>query len=92
VKDVAGEELEIPKCPICGGRHMYRLKVERTYFSQLKSIISLRERSQPVRITRIFMCPVKNEKFQASFVLYQTSSAQIKSVTVGGVVEYDEKQ
>jgi len=81
------ENLEIPNCPICGSTHIYRLKVERTYILELITADDLRERPQPVRVTRIFICPIKNEKFQASFVLYQTSRDKIDQVTVEGVVE-----
>jgi hypothetical protein len=49
------------------------------------------ESPQPENFTRIFICPTKNEKFQASFILYDGSSDQIESVTVGEVVE-DEKK
>jgi len=44
-----------------------------------------KEQPKPKRVTRIFVCPVKNEKFQASFILYQTSNAKIKSVRVKGI-------
>jgi len=80
------EEVEIHNCPICGGRHVYKLEVERDYvlyfFTPPQAI-----QPEPIRVTRIFVCPVKNEKFQASFILYQTSSAKIKSVRVKGVIE-----
>ena len=85
------EKLVIHKCPICGGRHTYRLKVERTYIMKLLTMSDLKEPSQPVRFTRIFVCPTKNKKFQASFILYQTSLSQIKSVTVEGVSVDEEK-
>ena len=79
------QELEIPNCPICGGCHTYKLKVERTYVIKMMTAADLDERPKQKRFTRIFVCPVKNEKFQASFVLYQTSSDKIKSATVEGV-------
>ncbi len=85
------EKLVIPKCPICGEKHTYRLKVERTYFLKMLTTNDLREPLQPVRFTRIFVCPTNNEKFQASFILSQTSSDQIKSIIVDGVIEDEEK-
>jgi len=85
------EKLKIPDCPICGGEHTYKLKVERTYVIERLTTNNLRERSQPISFTRIFVCPVKNEKFQASFRLFQTTSDEIKSVTIGGVIEDEEK-
>jgi hypothetical protein len=87
----AEEKLKIP-CPFCRGQeHIYKLKVERTYVIELLTRHNLRENSQPAKFTRIFVCPVKNQKFQATFRLYQTTSAEIKSVTVGGVTEDEEE-
>ena len=80
------EKVEISNCPICGGRHVYKLEVERDYVLHLH-ISRVIEKPKPKRVTRIFVCPVKNEKFQASFILYQTSNAKIKSVRVKGVIE-----
>ena len=83
------EKLEIPKCPRCGDKHVYRLKVERTYVMGLivKKDSEERSRPQPVRFTRIFVCPRKNEKFQGTFILYQTSDSKIESVKVEGVIK-----
>jgi len=86
-KQSMDEKLEIPNCPICGDKHIYKLKVERTYVMKWLMTNDLSESSQPVRVTRIFVCPVKNQKFQASFILYQISSDKIKSVIVEGVIE-----
>jgi hypothetical protein len=87
----AEEKLKIP-CPFCRGQeHIYKLKVERTYVIELLTRKSLRKSSQPATVTRIFVCPVKNQKFQATFRLYQTTSAEIKSVTIGGVTEDEEE-
>lgn len=87
----AEEKLKIPDCPICGGEHIYKLKVERTYVIQRLATNDLTKNSQPASFTRIFVCPVKNQKFQATFRLYHTPSAEIKSVTVGGVTEDEGK-
>lgn len=87
----AEEKLKIPDCPICGGEHTYKLKVERTYVIERLTTNDLTKNSQPTSFTRIFVCPVKNQKFQATFRLYQTTSAEIKSVTVGGVTEDEEE-
>ena len=87
----AEEKLKIPDCPICGGQHIYKLKVERTYVIEMLTTNDLTKNSQPAKFTRIFVCPVKNEKFQATFRLYQTTSAEIKSVTIGGVTEDEEE-
>lgn len=87
----AEEKLNIHDRPICGGEHIYKLKVERTYVIQRLTTNDLTKSSQPAKFTRIFVCPVKNQKFQATFRLYQTTSAEIKSVTVGGVTEDEEE-
>lgn len=87
----AEEKLKIPDCPICGGEHTYKLKVERTYVIEKLATKDLTKSSQPASFTRIFVCPVKNQKFQATFRLYQTTSAEIKSVTIGGVTEDEEE-
>jgi hypothetical protein len=87
----AEEKLKIPDCPICGGEHTYKLEVERTHVIEFLKRNNLRKSSQPASFTRIFVCPVKNQKFQATFRLYQTTSAEIKSVTIGGVTEDEEE-
>jgi hypothetical protein len=87
----AEEKLKIP-CPFCRGQeHTYKLKVERTYVIERLTINDLTKSSQPASFTRIFVCPEKNEKFQATFRLDQTTSAEIKSVTVGGATEDEEE-
>ena len=87
----AEEKLKIPDCPICGGEHTYKLKVERTYVIERLTTNDLTKNSQPAKFTRTFVCPTTNKKFQATFRLYQTTSAEIKSVTVGGVTEDEGK-
>jgi uncharacterized protein YbaR (Trm112 family) len=87
----AEEKLKILDCPICRGEHTYKLKVERTYVIERLTTNDLTKGSQPAKFTRIFVCPVKNQKFQATFRLYQTTSAEIKSVTIGGVIEDEEE-
>jgi len=86
-------KIEIHNCPICGGKHTYDLKVERTVVLKAFTMNDLKERPQPVRLTQIFICPVKNKKFQATIKLYQDSSSIIKSVKVKGVLQDEtEKQ
>lgn len=89
------ERLEIPNCPICRNKHIYKLTVEKTtVIYNMKAIFRkniLEDKPQPVRFTLILVCPVKNEKFQASFKLYQEPSSKIESVKIKGVIE-DEAQ
>jgi len=86
------EKLKIKNCPICKGNHTYKLEVERTFV--MKMIVCSpgkeEEKPQQQRFTRIFVCPEKNEKFQASFTLFETSDDRIKSVKVEGME--DEKR
>lgn len=91
------EKFEIPNCPICGGKHTHillkykiikLLKSKHAYKLKDKIIKllkgnSLRERPRLERITHIFVCPVKNEKFQVSFKLYQESNNKIEIESVG---------
>jgi len=89
------ETLEIPDCPICKGKHTYELKVERIFVLKAIRMTDFREdlgeKPQPVRFTRMFICPVKNVKFQGSFSLYQTSDSKIKSVKVDGILENEKE-
>jgi transcription elongation factor Elf1 len=77
--------IEIPNCPLCGSNHVYKLKVERTHFIKSLTMDDLGEK-QAVLITRIFTCPIKNRKFQATIVLYQSPGEKIEQVTVEGIV------
>jgi hypothetical protein len=83
------EKLEIKNCPLCKFNHSYKLKVERTYV--MKSIaFDLNhdvEKPRPRSFTRIFICPNKNDMFQASFTLFETSDDSINSVKVENVDE-----
>lgn len=89
------ERLEIPCCPICGSKHIYKLTFKKiTVFYDTKAIFRkniLEDKPQLVRFTLILVCPVKNEKFQASLKLYQEPSSKIESVKIKGVIE-DEAQ
>lgn len=91
------EKFEIPDCPICGGKHPHMLlkfkiiklrKSKHTYKLKDKIIKmlkgnGLRERPRSEIITHVFVCPVKNEKFQVSFKFYKESNNKIEIVSVG---------
>ena len=85
------EYLEIPKCPRCGDRHRYKLKVERAIVMKWLIMSDMRERPHRVRITRLFTCPSKNEDFEATFILTDTSSNRIKEVSVLGIASENEQ-
>ena len=79
------ETITIDNCPLCTKMHIYKLKVERSYVMKNMTLNDIYERERSVRITRLFNCPEKNETFQASLTLYDTSSGRIKSVEVMGI-------
>ncbi|MBN1186445.1 MAG: hypothetical protein JXB49_29485 [Bacteroidales bacterium] len=76
------EILRIDRCPICNESHSYNLKVKRTHI--IKMLIPGEEREQPIarRYTRYFFCPSKQEKFQATITLYDTSWDRIEAVDI----------
>jgi hypothetical protein len=80
------ETLTIQKCPICGRKHTYYIEVERSLI--LKWVRPNHEDVEPqrqVKITRIFVCPEKNEEYQASITLFDTADRQIKSIKIVGI-------
>ena len=85
------EYLYIPNCPKCTGRHRYKLRVDRSVVIKLLTMSDLSESPRQVRFTRFFTCPIKNEEFEARFVLTDTSSNRIKDVTVEGIADDNEK-
>jgi hypothetical protein len=74
--------LTAPKCPY---GHRYKLKVERAIVIKMLTMSDLNERPRRVRVTRLFTCPLKNEEFQARFILTDTSWDRIKDVQVAGI-------
>lgn len=84
------EHIEIPKCPKCHNRHNYRLEVDRSIVMKLITMEDLDEPTRWVKVTRIFICPTKNEKFEARIRLADTSSNRIKDVAVIGVSNEDD--
>jgi hypothetical protein len=79
------EHLDVKGCPKCGGSHRFRLAVERSVILKFMTRMDTMDRSRRVRFTRLFTCPTKNEEFEATFVLTETSSDVISGVTAGGV-------
>ena len=78
------ETVEIENCPHCGGTHTYPLEVERAHIIKMLTASDINERPRTVKFTRIFVCPVKDEQYQATFYLQDTSWDRIKRVTVSG--------
>ena len=85
------EHLDIPSCPKCKDRHRYRLNVERSVVIKMIRMSDMHEQPRQVRFTRLFTCPIKNEEFEASFILTDTSSSRIRSVDVEGIANDNDK-
>ena len=85
------EYLDIPKCPKCGNKHRYKLKVERSIVMKLLTRSGMIENPRRVKVTRLFTCPLRNEDFEATFILTDTSSDRIKEVSVLGVADENEQ-
>ena len=88
---MSAEHIDIPTCPKYKGGHRYKLDVERAIVLKMLTMSDLNERTRHVKITRLFTCPVRNEEFQASFILIDTSSDRIKNVQVVGVANDNDK-
>ena len=82
---MSGEMIEIQECPLCKKTHTYRLKVERSVVIKNMMMSGLNERPGREEFTRLFVCPVKGQEFQATFFLYDTSYGSITSVEVVGL-------
>ncbi len=79
------EHLDIRNCPKCKQGHRYKLNVERSIVMKALLMSDMGEQPRRVGFTRLFTCPIKNEEFQASFILTDTSSSRIKNVEVAGI-------
>ena len=76
------EPIAISNCPVCDGKHTYGLKVKRSNVIKLMISDDMQESPRRVHFTRIFTCPNELKDFQATFILYDTSSSRIESVNV----------
>ena len=74
------ETITISKCPQCKKKHAYNLQVDRAIIMKFLTMDDLNEQPREVKVIRFFSCPIKNEKFQATITLYDSSSNRIKSV------------
>lgn len=85
------EYIEIPNCPMCHGQHRYKLEVDRSVIFKMNSMFEINESPRQERYTRLFTCPVRNENFQATLVLTDTSFDRIKDVQVVRIASEDEE-
>ena len=79
------ETVCIQNCPHCRGVHTYTLEVERAIVIQVLTTHKKHEKPSRVKVTQLFVCPLRNEQYQASFYLQDTSSDRIRAVAVIGL-------
>lgn len=84
---MANETIEIRCCPHCRGTHRYKLDVGRAIIMRMMTTPDVIEQPHKVKVTRLFICPDKNEQYQGTFYLQETSSNRIKNVQVVGLSE-----
>ena len=83
------EKIRIEHCPHCRGSHSYRLEVERALIMKVRTG-KKHEPPTTVKTTQVFTCPLKNEQYQASLYLEDTSFDRIKAVAVIRLAREDE--
>jgi hypothetical protein len=81
------ETVLVEMCPHCQGEHVYRLNVERAVRLRVPSLSKKREQPSSVKVTQVFVCPLKNQQYEVSFYLQDRSSDRIRAVSVIGLVE-----
>ena len=85
--EMSEETVLVETCPHCRGAHTYRLTVERAVRLKVPSLSKKREKPSNVEVTQVFVCPLKNQTYEASFYLQDTSSDRIRAVGIIGLVE-----
>jgi hypothetical protein len=72
------------QCPFCSAEHEYPLKVSRSRSIGLITSDSYRtEKPRQIFRRRYFICPVQNQKFQATLSLWEWPREPINAVEVG---------
>jgi len=79
---MAEEELTIDYCPICRKSHTYKLEVNRSLFMKMITATEIHEKPKARRFTRLFNCPETSRRFEARFILYESSDDKIKSINI----------
>ncbi len=68
------ETLEIP-CPFCDGKvHLYSMKIT------VIPVVGFMSGEREWKITHLFTCPITNEDFQATILLYQEPDERIEKI------------
>ena len=84
------ETILISPCPVCNSSHTYELQIERSIVLGLMTDSGREAQPNKVRFSMLFLCPEKDQDFQATIVLTETAYSRIKSVTVLGVADEDQ--
>ena len=79
---VSSETLAIDPCPLCDGAHTYILEVERSTVLQYMNPDDAGSHDRT--FVRFFVCPKKNNRFQADVSLTEDSGEKIRDVRVAG--------
>lgn len=79
--------LEICECPVCSQQHKFRLIVKREINRDkvLGLTIDPVQMAGLIRISRTFICPIKTEEFEFSFVIAELGEQKIIDVKVDGL-------
>lgn len=73
------ENINISNCPVCGHAHTYSLKITRSLVMTMRVAD---EKPHKVQMTRLFICPIRETEFQATFAISETLSSPIESVKI----------
>jgi hypothetical protein len=77
------EDLQLTvRCPLCAEEHTYSLLVERSVTLGMLPP-GLTEPAVERRFVRLFTCPVRAARFEATLALTETAVDRIKRVEVG---------
>ncbi len=81
------ESLTIENCALCGGKHTYKLIVERALLIKCLTPEALQSGDNRAEFTRLFICPVKQDMYQATISLPTSGTGDIIDVKVVGISE-----
>jgi hypothetical protein len=68
-------------CPLCGQAHVYPLKIERSMSLGMATPDQPSKRRRS--FLRLFTCPIKSARFEATLTLSDTALNRIDDVDVG---------
>jgi hypothetical protein len=77
--------LTIKKCPCCGQIHSYELEIQTSFVMAIPSGESISKVRR--NYTRLFVCPVTGNSFQAKIELIELLGQSIEAVQVKGLAK-----